>query len=182
MTVRVNKDAFNIREKLSELDYGHVPYQKMPPGSVIQVVSEIFPSPDAFLDLNSATNSSLLNAYTETPMTATINPKFQNSTILVNFEFGLLLRDAGSGAALGYAVKRNGTRLFEADANPHEQFTSTGLVGFRTHYTYVDTTYNSTEPQTYLLEVKLRTGYTNMRAEFNTRSETANVVIYEVAQ
>ena len=35
MAVRVNKDAFNIREKLSELDYGHVPYDKMPLGSCI---------------------------------------------------------------------------------------------------------------------------------------------------
>tara|TARA_B100001094_G_C17915810_1_gene663471 strand:- start:173 stop:796 length:624 start_codon:yes stop_codon:yes gene_type:complete len=35
MTVRVNKDAFNVREKLSELDYGHVPYEKMPLGSCI---------------------------------------------------------------------------------------------------------------------------------------------------
>ena len=46
----------------------------------------------------------------------------------------------------------------------------------------MDTTYNSIEPQTYLLEVYLRGGYTNMQAEFNSRGETANVVIYEVAQ
>ena len=39
MTVRVNKSSFNIREKLSELDYGHVPYEKMPAGSIIQVAT-----------------------------------------------------------------------------------------------------------------------------------------------
>ena len=35
MTVRANKPAFNVREKLKELDYSHVPYEKMPAGSVI---------------------------------------------------------------------------------------------------------------------------------------------------
>ena len=39
MTVRANKPASNVREKLKELDYAHVPYHKMPPGSVIQVYS-----------------------------------------------------------------------------------------------------------------------------------------------
>ena len=39
MTVRVNKDSFNIREKLSELDYAHIPYEKMPPGSVLQIAT-----------------------------------------------------------------------------------------------------------------------------------------------
>ena len=36
MTVRANKPAFNVREKLKELDYARVPYHKMPPGSVIR--------------------------------------------------------------------------------------------------------------------------------------------------
>lgn len=36
MTVNVSKPAFNIREKLSELEFGHLPYEKMPPGSIIQ--------------------------------------------------------------------------------------------------------------------------------------------------
>ena len=40
MTVRANKPAFNIREKLKSLDYSHLPYEKMPAGSVIQVYSK----------------------------------------------------------------------------------------------------------------------------------------------
>ena len=35
MTVRANKPAFNVREKLKSLDYDHIPYEKMPRGSVI---------------------------------------------------------------------------------------------------------------------------------------------------
>ena len=41
MTVRANKPAFNVREKLKELDYSHIPYEKMPAGSVIQVYSKV---------------------------------------------------------------------------------------------------------------------------------------------
>ena len=37
MTVYANKPAFNVREKLKELDYARVPYHKMPAGSVVQV-------------------------------------------------------------------------------------------------------------------------------------------------
>ena len=37
MTVRITKPEFNLREKLTELDYGQVPYHKMPVGSIIQV-------------------------------------------------------------------------------------------------------------------------------------------------
>ena len=41
MTVRAHKPEFNFREKLKELDYAHVPYEKMPAGSVIQVYSKV---------------------------------------------------------------------------------------------------------------------------------------------
>ena len=178
MTVRISKPQFNLRDKLSELDYSRVPYEKMPAGSIIQSASTTITTS---LILNAASDSSLLGTYSDTPMTVTINPKFSNSKLLVNFEFGLLVRNGNNNGALGYAVKRNGTRVVSSNTNPHEQFAGDGLVGFRTHYTYVDTTYNSIEPQTYLLQVYLRPGYTNMQAEFNSRGETANVVIYEVA-
>ena len=38
MAVKVSKPAFNLREKLTELDYSQVPYEKMPSGSVVQYV------------------------------------------------------------------------------------------------------------------------------------------------
>ena len=37
MTIRIEKPAFNLRSKLNDLDFGQVPYEKMPSGSVIQV-------------------------------------------------------------------------------------------------------------------------------------------------
>ncbi len=38
MTIKVSKPAINIREKLNDLDFDKVPFQKMPAGSVLQVV------------------------------------------------------------------------------------------------------------------------------------------------
>jgi hypothetical protein len=39
MTVNVTKQSINIEDKLSDLDYAQIPYEKMPPGSVIQIVT-----------------------------------------------------------------------------------------------------------------------------------------------
>ena len=76
MTVRANKPAFSIREKLKELDYAHVPYDKMPAGSVIQVVQ----STSEDISTQSGTGQK------ETPLTLTISPKFSNSKIFVQFD------------------------------------------------------------------------------------------------
>ena len=37
MTIRIEKPAFNLRSKLNDLDFGKVPFQKMPSGSIIQI-------------------------------------------------------------------------------------------------------------------------------------------------
>ena len=39
MTTVTTHPNINIREKLNELDYRYVPYDKMPPGSIIQNAS-----------------------------------------------------------------------------------------------------------------------------------------------
>lgn len=36
MTLKIVKPEINIREKLTELDYDKLPYDKMPDGSIIQ--------------------------------------------------------------------------------------------------------------------------------------------------
>ena len=74
MTVRIEKPAYNVREKLSELDFGHVPYEKMPAGSVIQVVR---------INSNTDTIVSSTNVWTALGATfATIYPKSSNSYLL----------------------------------------------------------------------------------------------------
>ena len=86
MTIRIEKPAFNLRSKLNDLDFGQVPLQKMPSGSVLQVV---------FAQTN--TEASQTNAATTqttlffTNLEATISPRFSTSKILVmaNQNFGI---------------------------------------------------------------------------------------------
>ena len=74
MTVRITEPEFNLREKLTELDYGQVPYEKMPVGSIIQVVSAY--KGDSF----STSSTTFVDI---TGLSATITPRFLNSKILV---------------------------------------------------------------------------------------------------
>ena len=81
MTVRANKPAFNIREKLKELDYAHVPYDKMPAGSVIQVFNNIITTRSV---LNSVPGSSTISATSGSQYTSfNFTPKSSNSKLLL---------------------------------------------------------------------------------------------------
>jgi len=80
MTVRVSKPAFNLREKLTELDYSQVPLQKMPSGSVIQVV---FGSTTTEAIRAHSTNNGTETFVFDTNLSATISPRFTTSKILV---------------------------------------------------------------------------------------------------
>jgi len=73
MTVRITKPEFNLRKKISELDYDRVPYQKMPAGSIIQLVA-------GETQFRTATSS---QTYQPTDMFATISPKFATSQIYI---------------------------------------------------------------------------------------------------
>jgi hypothetical protein len=78
MTVRANKPAFSIREKLKELDYAHVPYDKMPDGVAIQTVIEQYRIGGASNEHETSSSS-----YQPTYFKVTISPKFANSIIEV---------------------------------------------------------------------------------------------------
>jgi hypothetical protein len=74
MTVRANKPAFNIREKLKELD--SVSYEKIPDGVAIQTAVEQY-------RIGGATNEHETSSSTYQPsyFKVTISPKFKNSLI-----------------------------------------------------------------------------------------------------
>jgi hypothetical protein len=76
MTVRANKPAFNVREKLKSLDYSHVPYEKIPDGVAIQTAVEQY-------GIGGATNEheTSSNTYQPSYFKVTISPKFANSII-----------------------------------------------------------------------------------------------------
>lgn len=78
MTVKITKPEVNIREKLNELDYAHVPYQKMPAGSVIQ--TRAYKKDSGWISTTST-------AEVFTGVEFSISPKRSSSLILVEFHF-----------------------------------------------------------------------------------------------
>ena len=78
MTVRANKPAFSIREKLKELDYSHVPYEKIPDGVSIQTVVEQYQYGGTSNEHETSSSS-----YQPSYFKVTISPKFANSIIEV---------------------------------------------------------------------------------------------------
>ena len=78
MVVKVSKPEINVREKISELDYGHVPYHKMPAGSVIQTKT---------YKQNSGWISTSSTSEVFTGVEFDISPKKVNSLILIEFHF-----------------------------------------------------------------------------------------------
>ena len=77
MTVRANKPEFNIREKLKSLDYAHVPYDKMPAGSVIRTEFKEF---DTRLQIN---HGGTLQFYDFSDLNITISPFSSSSKFLM---------------------------------------------------------------------------------------------------
>jgi len=77
MTVRAHKPEFNFREKLKELDYAHVPYHKMPAGSVIRTEYRQF---DTRISIN---HSSTMQFYEFTDLTINITPVSASSKFLM---------------------------------------------------------------------------------------------------
>ena len=73
MTIKVSKPSINLREKLNELDFDKVPFQKMPAGSVLQVVSVG----------TSSSVSTNAGSWIDTGLTVSITPRFTSSKILV---------------------------------------------------------------------------------------------------
>ena len=177
MTVRANKPFFNIREKIKELDFFRLPYQKMPPGSVVQVV---------FNQSNTANNQTTVAANTEhlaIPDTL-FTPKLPGSKILIfggiNFWY-----QTSSNIIYGFPrIKRNGVGY--KDAQAAEQIVGPVTeMGWKASYDFIDETpYTLGETITY-------TGYWFHTHPNNTsvlqinRATTArgsSITIMEIAQ
>ena len=102
MTVRIEKPVSNLREKLTELDYGQVPYEKMPAGSVIQV---------AFNSLYGAAIGTTSSSFQDSGLFVNISPRFASSKIIVSASV-----DAQTGNASGKGVEYTFFRNIGADA------------------------------------------------------------------
>ena len=102
MTVRITKPEFNLREKLTELDYSQVPLEKMPAGSVIQV---------AFNSLYGSAIGTTSSSFQDSGLFVNISPRFVSSKIIVSASV-----DAQTGNAAGKGVEYTFYRNIGADA------------------------------------------------------------------
>tara|TARA_B100000902_G_scaffold92463_1_gene95804 strand:+ start:137 stop:673 length:537 start_codon:yes stop_codon:yes gene_type:complete len=88
MVVRVEKPAFNLRDKLNELD-GIVPYEKMPSGSNWLL---------AHTTSNSRTNVSSNQSWTSlSGLVIDVSPKLEGSKLWVEHNFTMELQDGCNG-------------------------------------------------------------------------------------
>ena len=152
--VRVEKDKFNLRSKLNKLDYDRVPYEKMPAGSIIQVV-------DHKANNTPTTNS---NSYADIAGTSfSIYPKFSSSKIFLSWDFGTEQNGALSGIA--FRVYRNivGTNI-DTLLKTQDQFSYSTHSGWSNgaggvNITYIDRP-STTTKVTYFLQWHVEQGGT----------------------
>ena len=102
MTVRGSKPEINLREKLTELDYSQIPYEKMPGGSVVQVV---------FNSLYGNAVNTTSASFQDSGLFVNISPRFVNSKIIVT-----ACIDAQTGNGSGKGVEYTFFRNIDGDA------------------------------------------------------------------
>ena len=74
MTIRFSKPEFNLREKLSQLEFARLPYEKMPSGSVIQV---------AYAETRTQQQSTSQGFINANNMFVDISPRFSTSQMII---------------------------------------------------------------------------------------------------
>tara|TARA_Y100001937_G_C6972144_1_gene263801 strand:+ start:46 stop:591 length:546 start_codon:yes stop_codon:yes gene_type:complete len=149
MVIRIEKPKFNLREKLSELEFSTLPYDKIPSGSVVQYVE--------------ATHQRMTNRFTvsSTSYTATnydlsITPKGMGNRILIYANLSSHANNNGyiyvrvyNVTAGGYVRRNNDVYddgMYESALGGDSQW---GMLSVEA----VDIP-NSTEPQTYRLMIR----------------------------
>ena len=174
MTVRANKPAFNVREKLKDLDYSHIPYDKMPPGSVIQ-----------YKTVDSLTNVSTSSAsYANlTNVTLDFSPKLSNSKLLITYSGAVRSTAVGNTRArIAFRLIRSGTALTGYNFNEIVQwrnanFNTSGVEAIVPIFMELNDTPKTTETLTYTWQWQsISSTY------FDTGNVTYRQTIYEIKQ
>jgi hypothetical protein len=127
MTIKVTKPEINIREKLNDLDFDKVPFQKMPAGSVLQVVSLDFDSSGGGTRGAYATTT-----YVPTSISLSISPSSKASKILMFYNLSSFI--GGSGSYIYFKVYKsvNGgdfTSVEQSESASGQLWMSTGGMG-----------------------------------------------------
>ena len=170
MTVKVSKPAINVREKLAELDYGHVPYHKMPAGSVIQVATGSTTAWSAFNSTGFAASG--LSAY--------ISPKSATSKILISVSINGIYKNVSSHYII-FRLYKDGVAIDSMSDNYGQNLAEFG-GSFSYQHLYSP---NSTETAHY--ELRLRGsvsgsfGINNYGLSGNNQSRST-ITLMEIAQ
>ena len=177
MTVRVNKPFFNIREKIKELDFFRLPYQKMPPGSIVQVVYNMSTT------ANNQTNVPSNTEHLAIPDTL-FTPKLPGSKILIFGGINFWVQHT-STVIYGFPrIKRNGVGYKDAQA-AEVVVGSVSEMGWKASYDLIDDTpYTLGETITYT-GYWLHTQPNNASVLQINRATTArgsSITIMEIAQ
>ena len=114
MSLRITKPAFNVREKINELE-GTVPYSKMPQGSVIQVVQ------GRLTDQTESTAGQ--NVDVDIGLYAYMSPRYRNSKVLVTLD-SLPIRMRAASTSVYFMLQRR--------IGSHQQ------AGYSNSYTWLD--------------------------------------------
>ena len=155
MTVRIEKPAFNLRSKLNDLDFGQVPLQKMPTGSIIQVKQKVIAG-----TYSESVPPSSSGPYGNIVDSETISPRFSASKILIMLNLNV---GASNDGNLSVTLHRNGTLISDA-IGPS--------VGSRTAVTATDFT-SSTSRQTQIISNFLDSPASTDEQSYGFRFSTA---------
>ena len=134
MTTLTTHPDINIREKLNELDYRHVPYEKMPPGSIIQ---------NASISMGTSYSTSS-TSFIDSGVDILFSPKSVNSKIQVTIQsrrFNLV-----SASTMVIVCKRNDlVDIGTQQQNTHDAYyhnntsTTSNQIAYPLHYMWEDT-------------------------------------------
>ena len=103
MAVRISKPAFNLRDKLTQLDYGHIPYEKMPPGSVIQ---------HSYNQTRGGGHlSTTSGSFVDLSYSVSITPHFSNSLMLIEWSGIAQQPNTVTGVSVATIYRNNTTNL-----------------------------------------------------------------------
>tara|TARA_Y100001970_G_scaffold36115_1_gene44654 strand:+ start:2256 stop:2789 length:534 start_codon:yes stop_codon:yes gene_type:complete len=103
MVVRVEKAAFNLRDKLTELDYVHVPYEKIPSGTVIQHVYN--------QNMGATHLTTTSTTWADLSYSVAITPHFDNSLLLIEWSATGQQPNTATGASAVTIYRNNTTNL-----------------------------------------------------------------------
>jgi len=110
MSLRITKPAFNVREKINELE-GIVSYDRMPQGSVIQVVQGRL--------TNQTESSAGVNVDVDIGLYAYISPRYRTSKILVTLDSLPIRMRSGSTSVHFLLQRRIGSEQQSGQANSY---------------------------------------------------------------